>query len=398
MSIQTLNRNIGELLETAAVTHGDKPAVYFDQESFGFSFLELNQRVNQFANAFVAEGICQGDHVAVMLPNCSEFPLTWLALMKIGAVTVPLNTRYKAVDLEYVLNDSKACVLVIHDEFTGTFREAEDKTPGIRKIFRVGTGENESETLLTALADEASNIFSGPDVCLADLANIQYTSGTTGFPKGCLLTHEYWLTLGTANSDEIMIPDDIFLCVEPFYYMDPPWELVMCLSAGCRLVLARKFSPSNYMRLACEYGATVSWIIMAPWVLKQPESRYDSENKLRLVMFGAFPPRLHKAFEERFNLKAREGYGMTEIGAGCFVAAADDHMTGSGSVGKPPHHREFRIVDDDGREVPQGDIGELWIRGPGLFKGYFNKPEATREVFSGEWFHTGDLFRQDEKG
>jgi crotonobetaine/carnitine-CoA ligase len=397
MAIVGIEKNIGTLLENAAHRYGDNKVIHFDYENSDFTYSQLNARVNQYANALYAEGIKRGDHVAVMLPNCPEFPLTWLALAKLGAVMVPLNNRYQTVDLEYVLNDSNAIALVIDTQFVPTFQEARPRTPAIKKVYRVGEGQEEPGCLLSELADAASEEFTTVDLALDDLMNIQYTSGTTGFPKGCMLTHEYWLTIGMSAAENL-VEGDVFLVVTPFYYMDPQWELLMCMTSGATMVLTRKYSASNYIKLIHKYRVTAAWATMAAWTLKQPESPDDRNHHLRFVLFGAFPPHLHKKFEERFNVRAREAYGMTEIGMGTIVALEDDHMTGSGSVGKPPNFRSIKILDDDGTPVKQGEIGELLIKGPGIFKGYYNKPEATAKAFEGDWFRTGDLFRQDENG
>ncbi len=397
MFIPGIENSIGTLLEKAASRYGKNKAIHFVYEKLGFSYEELNTRVNQYANALQEEGIKKGDHVAVMLPNCPEFPVIWLALAKLGAVMVPINNRYQAVDLEYVLNDSDAIALVIHTEFAPIFYEAREKIHAIKKVFSIGAGQEDLGSLLSELADAASNEFTTIDLTIDDLINIQYTSGTTGFPKGCMLTHEFWLTLGM-NASENLTQDDVFLSVTPFYYMDPQWELIMCMTTGATMVLTRKYSTSNYMKLINEYNVTVAWATMAAWTLKQPESLYDKNHCLRFVLVGGFPPHLHKQFEERFNVRAREAYGMTEIGTGMIVPLEDDHMTGSGSVGKPPEFRATKIIDKHGNPVKQGEIGELLIKGPGIFKGYYNKPEATAKAFVGDWFRTGDLVRQDENG
>ena len=399
MSVSKLEANIGTLLDKSANKHKDKTAIYFHHEAQGVTFDQLNKKANQFANALRKQGIKKGDHVAVMLPNCPEFPYTWLGLAKLGAVMIPLNNGYQAKDLEYILTNSDACALVIQDGFVPRFREAKTNTPNIKKIFMVGeTQEDMGEVLAELAACESDEFSSGDgDISKDDLMNIQYTSGTTGLPKGCMLTHEYWMLLG-ASVAELMNEDDVFLCVTPFYYMDPQWELIMCLTAGCTMVITRKYSASRYMKWINQYNITVAWATMAPWTLKQPESEYDKNHNLRFMFVGAFPPKLHKEFENRFNVKIREAFGMTEIGPGMFVPLEDDYMTGSGSVGKPLEIRKVKIVDEAGNEVPRGEAGELLITGPGMLKGYYKNPEATADAFDGQWFRTGDLFKQDENG
>jgi crotonobetaine/carnitine-CoA ligase len=397
MPIPGLENNIGILLEKSAARHGDKKAIHFDQEDTFYSYTELNTMANQYANIFKSKGIGLKDHVAVMLPNCPEFPITWLALAKLGAVMVPLNVRYQVADMEYVLKDSEAKAIVIHTDYAKVFNEIRDKTPGVKTVFAIGQGDLAKSLSLAELARQASPEFEIKNLTLDDVINIQYTSGTTGFPKGCILTHEYWLTIGDAVTQH-MGEEDVFLSVTPFYYMDPQWELISCLLVGATLVLTRSYSPTAYMNLVRKHQATVSWATMAPWILKQPPSELDRQHKLRFLLVGGFPPDLHRPFEERFNVITREAYGMTEIGPGMFVPPKDDHMTGSGSVGIPFESRKVRIVDGEEKDVPKGEIGELWIKGPGMFKGYYNKPVETADAFDGEWFKTGDLFKEDDNG
>jgi acyl-CoA synthetase (AMP-forming)/AMP-acid ligase II len=392
-----LEKNIGVLVENAATRFNEKEVLRFHPEDEVFSFNSLNEHVNRFANALAARGISSGDHVAVMLPNRPEFPLTWLALAKMGAVMVPLNTRYQAVDLRYVLNDSDAVALITDADLLPQFREVMTETPKVREVLLAGKERSEEALQLSDLVDKASPRFSSADITADALLNIQYTSGTTGFPKGCMLTHEYWMTLGM-NAAETMLPDDVFLSVTPFYYMDPQWELIMCLTIGCTMVITRKYSATKYMNLVRQYDVSVAWATMAPWTFKQPESPLDRQHRLRFVFVGGMPPGMHKPFEERFNVAAREAYGMTEIGIGMYVPLEDAHMSGSGSVGKPPEFRQVKIVNDAGEEVKPGQTGELLIKGPGMFKGYYKKPQETAEAFDQGWFHTGDLFRQDNAG
>jgi len=397
MTVPGIKKNIGTLVEKSAALYSDKKVLHFHQENRSFTYQELNDTVNQYACVLQQAGLQKGDHFAVMLSNCPEFFPVWLALARLGAVAVPLNTRYQAEDLVYVLNDSDAVGLIIEDEFVPVFRNIQANTPKVKTVFTVGGNTEDIGKDIIRLAENAPKNFKGPEVTLDDVMSIQYTSGTTGFPKGCLLTHEYWLTLGSVGA-ELMTKDDIFFCVEPFYYMDPPWELIMCMMKGMTMVAAKSYSPSRFMKLIRQYDITVSWALLPYWIYKQPESSLDKTHKLRMLLAGAIPKIIHKPFEERFNVPLREGYGMTEIGPGIIMPLEESHMSGSGSVGRPTAFRTVKIVDENGREVTQGDIGELWVAGPGIFKGYYKNDQATTEAFEGEWFKTGDLFRQDKNG
>lgn len=395
MLIPKLEKNIGTLVEKAAVRYGERTLLHFDREELSVSYRTLNDKVNQFANALLQEGIEQGDHVGVMLPNCSEFPFTWLGLAKLGAVMVPINIRYQSFDLEYILRDSDATALVIHQDFLSIFQKVPSETHTVKKIFNVG-GESETGIPLIQLASNMSSELTPADPDLDALMNIQYTSGTTGFPKGVMTTHEYWLLLGWHAAENSFNEEDVFLSMSPFYYMDPQWELLMTLFAGGTMVLTDKISMKNFARCVKKYPVTHFWA----WedMLYLPQFKEDKDHHLKFALLSAFSPELHREFEAYFHIVAREAYGMTEIGPGTSVPIEDDHMVGSGSVGKPPAFRQLRIIDDNGNDVAQDEIGELLVKGPGILKGYYKKPKETAAAFQGEYFRTGDLFRQDEDG
>lgn len=397
MTLQTKANNISQLLEKNAKENGDKIAIHFNHENLTFTYGQLNDRVNQYSNALSNTGVIKGDHVAVMLPNCHEFPLTWLAIAKLGGVMVPVNTRYRSSDLEYVLKDSDSSALVIHKDFIDIYHGIKNKIKKVRTIFTIGNRFEKPEHSLDELAEHADKQFVSQRTEITDLINIQYTSGSTGFPKGCMLPHEYWLTIGRFAS-RFLKKNDVFLSVSPFYYMDPQWELISCFTAGCSMVLDLKYSPSNFFRLVKKHNITAAWATMAAWIYKQKETEFDKSHSLRFVWVGELPAHLHEPFEKRFNVKAREVYGATEIGLATNVDLEEDHMVGSGSIGKPPDGRKLKIVDENGQNVPNGEVGTLLISGPGMFKGYYNKEDETAKVLKDGWFDTGDLSRQDGDG
>jgi acyl-coenzyme A synthetase/AMP-(fatty) acid ligase len=397
MSISLLERNIGKLLEKAATRYKDRTVLIVEHEDVSITFRELDEKVNQYANALRQEGVEQGEHVGVMLPNCLEFPITWLALARLGAVMVPINIRLNVMDLAYILEDSDVTVLVIDTDYIPIFRKIDSKIHRIDTVFQVGEAEENVGISLVEVARDMSCEIAPAHPRLDDLMNIQYTSGTTGLPKGALTTHEYWLILGTYCAQIMSItPEDIFLEMSPFYYMDPQYQLLMSLSTGSTMVLAEKISSENFARCVKKYPVTCCWGRAEYLYLREFEK--DKNHHLRYMSLMAFPPELHAELEERFHVVARELYGMTEIGHGTNVAIEDTHMVGSGSVGKPPWFRDLKIADENGNEMPQGESGELLVKGTGIMKGYYKKPDVNVKSYFGEYFRTGDLFRQDEDG
>ncbi len=229
-----------------------------------------------------------------------------------------------------------------------------------------------------------------------DLMNIQYTSGTTGFPKGCMQPQLYWLTMGrvAAHRDGLELKN--ILIAQPFFYMDPQWLTLMAMEQGGTTFVAAQPSISRFMDWIHRHQ--IHFCIFPELVYRQPPRPDDGRSALRRIATYGHTKAIHADLERRFNVVAREGFGMTEVGSALSVPFEATHMVGSGVCGVPSAFRECRVVDERGRDVKQGAIGELVIRGPGIFKGYYKKPEANRAAFFGEWFRTGDLFVQDRRG
>ena len=241
------------------------------------------------------------------------------------------------------------------------------------------------------------NSIPAEPVLLDDPMNIQYTSGTTGFPKGCILTHRYWLTVGKVNARRDGRDYKRILAATPFFYMDPQWLLLMTFYHRGTLFVARRQSSSRFMSWLREYG--IQFCLFPEIVFKQPPDPRDRDNQIIRVNVYGLHRENHAALEERFGFIAREAFGMTETGSCLFVPIEAVDMVGSGSCGKPSPFREARIVDPEaGQPVRVGEIGELQVKGPGMLLGYYNNAEATKVAFQDGWFRTGDLFRQDDRG
>jgi len=395
-----LPHNLGALLDQAATEQGDAVLWNFFETGQVHSYQRCADDSRALASSFAKLGITAGTHVAVMLPNVAAFPLTWFALARLGAVMVPVNTRYRERELQFVLGNSDAQWLVAdascRDLIDASLPALEGRLSAERVIYH-GASEAPVAFDWTRLLAEGDPTFVPPQEPSADaLLNIQYTSGTTGFPKGCMLTQRYWLTSGLINAHRDGRRYRRILASTPFYYMDPQWLLLMTIYQRGTLYVAAKQSTSRFIGWLHTYDIE---FCLFPYLLhKQPPSALDQAHKvIRGNVYGA-PKQLHAAIEERFDLIAREAFGMTEIGPALFMPIEATDMVGSGSCGVPVPFRECKIVDDSSQPVAPGETGELCVRGPGIMLGYYGNPEATKAAFHDGWFRTGDLFRQDARG
>ncbi len=391
-------RSVGALLDEAAVAVPDRIALDFFEDDKQVSYEALRRLVNRLANGMARRGIGRGSHVGVMLPNVLEMPATWLALARLGAVMVPMNVAYTPREMDYVITDGEVEWLVI-DSACLPMLAGMTQRPGRlseERVVVVGArtaGQLSWDDLPSGESDE----FAGTaTIGIDDLLNIQYTSGTTGFPKGCMLSHRYWLTIGKVNARRDGRVYERLLSATPFFYMDPQWMMLMAFYQRATLFVARRQSATRFMEWVRRYR--INFCLFPEIVYKQPPSAHDRDNEIVRVNIYGLHKENHAALEERFDFIAREAFGMTEIGSGLFMPIESTDMVGSGSCGMPSPFRQARVADLNGNTVPVGEVGELLVRGPGMLQGYYNKPEATKAAFHGDWFRTGDLFRQDEHG
>jgi carnitine-CoA ligase len=372
------------LIRRQAERYGDKTFMTFGDGS-GMSYRDFDERVAAVRSLLWSSDIKSGA-VALMMKNSLFYPVAWLGTVTAGCVAVPMNSRLRLDDARYVLEHSGAVAAYSDDSTHETVRAA---------------GAGLLQSILTEPAGEMSPAPE-PAVHAGSIANIQYTSGTTGFPKGCLLTHRYWQRMGATSVEVMEIgEDDTLLTSQPHSYIDPQWNVIAALRAGAHLVLLDGFHPSSFMDDVGRFGVTVFYClgVMPTLLLKQPQKASDREHSLTRVFCSAIPVELHRTIEERWGVPWSEAFGMTETGINTAVAAEDhDRCVGSGSIGRAVAHNEAAIFDEEDRELPDGQVGELVLRGIGFMEGYHRDPEETAAFFRNGWAHTGDLAARDADG
>lgn len=387
-----------DLLVQTAQLHGDRPAWNFIDSGVQRNWVEVLELVETAAAAFANLGIGQGSHVAIMSWNREEFAVAWLALSRLQAVMVPLNGAYTSREVEHVLDTSDAIWFIADSEFLPVISEPVQARFGFDKVIVLGDGTPVGAHTWDNLMQQAAGARA-PEIPRDPnrIINLQFTSGTTGFPKACMLTQDYWLVLALSSAAFFGTPlRRLYVGSSLFYMVGQRILLNAMVNGGCaffpKKAGAKRFMP-DVARYECDYCA------LFEMVYKQPARPTDGKNSLKLATIFAFAPEHHVDFEARFDVRGQEYYGMTEIGGAAYMPTRDlQRMSGSGSCGVAAPFREIKIVDEAGKELPRGQRGELWVRGRAMLQGYYKNPEASAEAFTDGWFRTGDVARMDAHG
>lgn len=399
--IWAIEPSLRVLLEQAVQRYGDRPLLTIEDDE-AVTYNEFNHKVNQMADVLKNLNVAKGDLVGVMLPNIMLFPATLYACLKLGAVMVPINATYRLEDARYVLNFTEIKTLITTvDIYQNTISGLQEDCPHLEQIV-VNNDMEEKDPGVFYLADLLKADPPEPekvDIKPKDLATILFTSGTTGYPKGCMHDQTYWLYLARKVANYATLTEkDCLLNAQPFYYMDPQWNLVATLMSGAHFVLMKRFSPTRFWEHCIKYKVTWCNAILANLLYKTIPEDIKERHSFRVVSCTILPADLQKPLEEKTGVPWRPNFGMTETGCDLMVPIEAEHLIGTGCIGKPVWGREARVVDADDRDVPPGTVGEMVFRGKGIMQGYFKNPEATEEAFRGGWFHTGDLVKMDADG
>jgi crotonobetaine/carnitine-CoA ligase len=376
----------------------DKPAWYFIDDGIARTWKDVLARVDLAASALYSLGVREGSHVAVMAWNIEEFPVTWLALAKLGATMVPVNARYTAREVTYVLGTSAATHLVFEEQFLQTIEETDRPNVPDSNVVVIGDAPAQFRSW-RQINDEATGDAPTAPADPERLLNLQYTSGTTGFSKACMLSHRYWVILGLTSVEMFGTKIERFYASLSFFYMVPQRILMNTIFAGGCIVFPRKPSAKRFMLDVARYDCEYCLPFLS--ISKEPERPQDRAHRMKIGSsgLGTLATGEQGAFQNRFNFLIQNFYGMTEIGGATMVPAHHvARMTDTGTIGLTLPFREVGVFDENGSPVRPGEMGEICVKGPGLLQGYFGNPEATDNSFRGGWFRTGDLGRQDSDG
>ncbi len=397
-----LPESLGDFVRERAKLFGDRSAAEWFESSETLSYKQLDAQSDCLASSLQHLGVRKGSHVAVLMPNVPAFLITWVALGKIGAVIVPVNVAYTAPEILFVLEDSDSQFIVL-DESCRTAFDTLAKRPALLPDHRVivhGAVDARSFVMWSDLISCRSDYVNPAPVARTDLLNIQYTSGSTGFPKGCMLTHDYWMIISKvmATARRAEKSQHRVLIWAPFHYMDPMWQFLVTLHLGGTAYIAKRMSLTSFLNWLQEYRIDTCWSFPEALLKQVPMSPSDRTLELGYTSLAAWRGDARKLVEERFEVVARENFGMTEIGMGTIVPREAGDYAFERTCGLPAPFRELRIVDSNGDDVQDGQAGELWVTGRGILWGYYKRPDANAQAFVGKWLRTGDMFRKEPSG
>jgi fatty-acyl-CoA synthase len=388
----------GDLLgERARLTPG-KTALVYVPTGERFTYAGLDARAVRCARVWrEVLGVGRDDRVAILADNRVEILDAFFAAPKAGVVLVPLGTRLTPRELAGILEDAAPAAVMYGEEHAATARAVQELVPGLRWVALDG----EYGDLVASIPDGPwTPERRGPE----DLHCLLYTSGTTGKPKGVMIPHRQvvWNGYNTVAGWQLR-EDDVSPVFTPLYHAGGLAAfLVPVFTIGGTIVLHRGFDAAEVWRTIQTEGCTV--ILGVPTIykllLEDPGFASADLSRVRWLISGGapLPCYLIEAYQRR-GVVFKQGYGLTEVGVNCFAMTVEESVAHAGSIGKPLMFTEARLVDDEGQEVPAGEVGELWLRGPHVCRGYWNNPEATAAALDADgWFHTGDLARRDEEG
>jgi len=391
-----MSQNLARILTETAARHGDRIAIKLDDTDV--SYAALDEGSARFAGLLRARGFQAGDRVGVMLPNVPYFAIAYYGTLRAGGTVVPMNVLLKGRETAFYLTDPGAKIVVAWHDFIDAAQAGADEAGAEAIAIKPG----EFEQLLGGVEEPFRDLA---EVDEHDTAVILYTSGTTGQPKGAELTHANMYTNCSIAADSLgeISEDDTLLGALPlFHSFGQTCSLNASMYKGARLSMIPRFDPDKAFEIIARDGVTLFQGVPTMFNAMLHAESADSADvsSLRLCMSGgsAMPEQVMRDFEQKFGCKVLEGYGLSETSP---VASFNhpDKENKPGSIGTPIEGVEMRLIDDDGKEVGEGEVGEIAIRGHNIMKGYWNREDATKEAIDDEgWLKSGDMGKRDDDG
>ncbi|PLT27719.1 fatty acid--CoA ligase family protein [Peribacillus deserti] len=405
--------NLSQRLHETALVSADKTAyIFMDQKA---SYRELDMAVSKFSNGLKKLGIKKGDHIALIVGNTPHFIIGLYGALRAGATVIPINPIYTPDEIGFIINNGDVKLVVTLDVLLPLMEGIDRLIPQVENIIVCPTSnsgiEGEHQSLhiypklktITFVIESGEAVYEETVIEDDDTAVILYTSGTTGKPKGAMLTHKnLYSNASDVGSYLKMNESDYVITALPMFHV---FCLTVVLNAplltGAALLIMPKFSPKEVFHLAKKYSATVFAGVptMYNFLYQYPDGTAEDLKSLRLCISGgaSLPVSLLKAFEQKFGVLVSEGYGLSEASpVTCFNPL--DRPRKPGSIGMNILNVQNRVVNELGEEVPAGQVGELIVKGPNVMKGYYKLPEETAAALKDGWLYTGDLARMDEDG
>ncbi len=390
---------IGDIISKTANEKKDKTAAVLNDRKITYG--ELEKESNQLAYGLKDLGIKPSDMVSIMLSNSIEFLISYVGVIKSGATMVPLNISFKAPAVEYILNDSEAKIIITSKKFLPLIQQCD--LDYLENIILVDGEKSDEYLLLSKFKSKKTNLPKLKNIDQEFTAACLYTSGTTGQPKGAMLSHHNLIFDTQKTIEHLKVDDsDRYICVLPMFHAFAETVcILMPLFLGAEIFIIDKFLPETVLKTIQEKSITffagVPTMYSALLNVKNKDE-YDLSH-LNLCISGgaAMPQQIMEDFEKTFKVKILEGNGPTETSPVAYVNPVDG-VRKSGSVGLPIPETEVKIVDENDNELPIGEIGEIIVKGEHVMKGYYKMPDATEKALRGGWLHTGDLGKMDQDG